>query len=89
MSHSPKCGPSNGTLSKEDPSNIVELGGRPLDLRGDVVVHDVVDWDGPYDVANPQNWTGSKKWLHIGIVSLLALITYVSAIHRMLSKDLL
>ncbi|KAI1170816.1 putative MFS transporter [Nemania sp. FL0916] len=35
----------------------------------------VVDWDGPDDPANPQNWPGSKRWSHIVIVSLLALVT--------------
>ena len=33
----------------------------------------VVDWDGPDDPANPLNWPGSKKTLHVAIVSLFTL----------------
>lgn len=35
----------------------------------------VVDWDGPQDPENPQNWTSGKKWTHIILVSLFALVT--------------
>lgn len=35
----------------------------------------VVDWDGPQDVAFPQNWTDRRKWAHIVMVSLFALVT--------------
>ncbi|KAH9844481.1 Major Facilitator Superfamily [Teratosphaeria destructans] len=35
----------------------------------------VVDWDGPNDPANPQNWTSSTKWMQIAIQSLLTLLT--------------
>ncbi|KAI1158395.1 fluconazole resistance protein 1 [Nemania serpens] len=35
----------------------------------------VVDWDGPDDPANPHNWPDRKRWSHIAIVSLLALVT--------------
>lgn len=35
----------------------------------------IVDWDGPHDPANPQNWTLRKKWAHIIMVSLFALVT--------------
>ncbi|OAQ63053.2 major facilitator superfamily protein [Pochonia chlamydosporia 170] len=31
----------------------------------------IVDWDGPDDPANPQNWTLSKKWLNISVVGLI------------------
>lgn len=36
---------------------------------------DVVDWDGPDDPANPQNWPDSKKWAN---VCVLAAITFFS-----------
>lgn len=39
---------------------------------------DIVDWDGSEDAANPHNWTASKRWTHIIVVSLLALVTYVN-----------
>ncbi|TRX87740.1 hypothetical protein FHL15_011365 [Xylaria flabelliformis] len=35
----------------------------------------IVDWDGLGDPLNPQNWPGRKRWSHIVIVSLLALVT--------------
>ena len=40
----------------------------------------IVDWQKPIneDPANPMNWSESKKWMNIAIVSLLTLITFVS-----------
>ena len=38
---------------------------------------DIVDWDGPDDPENPMNWSDSKKWLNIAVLSGLSLITYV------------
>lgn len=35
----------------------------------------VVDWDGPDDPMNPVNWSPRKKWLNIGVLSLLTLLT--------------
>ncbi|KAL3496827.1 major facilitator superfamily domain-containing protein [Aspergillus germanicus] len=35
----------------------------------------IVDWDGDHDLANPKNWSQHKKWAHIVILSILALIT--------------
>jgi multidrug resistance protein len=35
----------------------------------------IVDWDGPDDPANPQNWTQSKKWGIIAALSTTTLIT--------------
>lgn len=28
-----------------------------------------VDWDGPDDLENPQNWPLSRKWWLVGLVS--------------------
>ncbi|KAL4983222.1 major facilitator superfamily domain-containing protein [Aspergillus falconensis] len=36
---------------------------------------DIVDWDGKDDPTNPRNWPNSKRWAHIVIISILALIT--------------
>lgn len=46
----------------------VELGEKHEDTN-------TVDWDGPQDAANPQNWPSRKKWAHVIIVSLFALVT--------------
>ena len=35
----------------------------------------IVDWEGPDDPANPQNWTAGKKWSNIAILSFLTLLT--------------
>ncbi|KAK0644562.1 major facilitator superfamily domain-containing protein [Cercophora newfieldiana] len=36
---------------------------------------DVVDWDGPDDVENPQNWPEKKKWALIAVMSIMTLVT--------------
>lgn len=36
---------------------------------------DIVDWDGPEDLANPMNWSTGKKATMIFLLSLLTLIT--------------
>lgn len=40
-----------------------------------------VPWE--EDAANPQNWSNLKKSVNLGIVSLLAFITYVLGIIKM------
>jgi hypothetical protein len=35
----------------------------------------IVDWDGPNDPANPQNWAPRKKWGIIGALAAITLIT--------------
>ncbi|PLN76151.1 major facilitator superfamily domain-containing protein [Aspergillus taichungensis] len=35
----------------------------------------IVDWDGDDDPTNPRNWPGSKRWAHVVVISILALIT--------------
>jgi len=35
----------------------------------------IVDWDGPDDPSNPQNWPARKKW---GIIAALAAITLIT-----------
>ncbi|KAI5920636.1 major facilitator superfamily domain-containing protein [Camillea tinctor] len=34
-----------------------------------------VDWDGPNDPENPMNWSESKKWTNIVILSLMTIVT--------------
>ncbi|KAI1746382.1 major facilitator superfamily domain-containing protein [Xylaria scruposa] len=40
---------------------------------------DIVDWDGPNDPANPQNWSEAKTWVHVLIVSLLTFLVPLGA----------
>ena len=35
----------------------------------------LVDWDGPEDPANPLFWSNRKKWLNIGIISVISTVT--------------
>ncbi|ROV93375.1 hypothetical protein VMCG_08407 [Cytospora schulzeri] len=57
-----------------------EKGPSPEKLDNKLEDTNIVDWNGPQDAANPQNWTNSKKWVHIIMVSLFALVTPVSLI---------
>lgn len=59
---------SQPDASRTDSIPHVELGDKHEDANN-------VDWDGPQDVENPQNWPSRKKWAHIIVVSLFALIT--------------
>ncbi|KAL4770348.1 major facilitator superfamily domain-containing protein [Aspergillus nidulans var. acristatus] len=36
---------------------------------------EIVDWDGEDDPTNPRNWPEPKRWAHVVIISILALIT--------------
>jgi hypothetical protein len=40
----------------------------------------IVDWDGPEDTENPLNWTLARKWVNMGLVSAITLLSYVE--HR-------
>lgn len=59
---------------------------------GKVVDHEksqevnIVDWDGPDDAENPHNWSSNKRWIHIVLVSILALITYVLIVFPRVSQ---
>lgn len=35
---------------------------------------DLVDWDGPKDPANPQNWSKNERVGHVVVVSIITLI---------------
>ncbi|KAI6791545.1 MFS general substrate transporter [Hortaea werneckii] len=35
----------------------------------------IIDWDGPDDPANPINWTATRKWTNIAVLSALTLLT--------------
>jgi hypothetical protein len=37
----------------------------------------VVDWDGPDDTMNPLNWSLERKWVNMGLISAITLLTYV------------
>ena len=37
----------------------------------------IVDWDGPDDLANPMNWPSAKKVTAVGLVSLITMLSSV------------
>lgn len=37
--------------------------------------HNVVDWEDSDDPENPKNWPEKAKWLHIGLISAMAIVT--------------
>lgn len=54
----------------------IESSPNPVDLEHKIEERtNMVDWDGPQDGANPQNWPNRKKWAHVIMVSLFALVT--------------
>lgn len=39
----------------------------------------LVDWNGPKDPENPQNWSNGRVGWHIGVIMLLTCVTYAGA----------
>lgn len=38
----------------------------------------VVDFDGPDDPEDPLNWSKTRKWCLVGLISAMTLVTYAS-----------
>jgi hypothetical protein len=67
-------------IAPSDPSsfNSPSTDGDPSSSSAtDSTDENTVWWDGDDDPANPQNWSASKKWGHVGVVSLITFIVYV------------
>lgn len=72
--------PSNreSTISRETSSQVgATAAGTEAKAGGEEIDPDVVDWDGPDDPANPQNWTPKKKWCMIAALAATTLVTLV------------
>lgn len=65
-SHAHSTHTGDATLSEEPSNDAVE------EEESDP---NIVDWDGPDDPENPQNWKASKKW---GIIAALGLVTLIT-----------
>lgn len=50
--------------------------GTPLGNSLDGSDPNIVDWNGPDDAENPQNWSILMRWSHIILVATLGLVTY-------------
>lgn len=59
---------------KEQGTPIETIEDRIQDESDDI---SVVDWDGPNDPSNPMNWSSSRKWTAIGLVSFNTFNAYV------------
>jgi hypothetical protein len=61
--------------SKEDDETNV----APLSLAqlASIATNDpnAVRWNGDEDPENPMNWSAKKKWLNIGVISVMTLLT--------------
>lgn len=44
---------------------------------------EIVDWNGPDDPENPQNWSLRKKWWLVGLVSAVTFNMYVVTLRLM------
>lgn len=66
----------------------VALESGPRD-DGRLVDATVVDWDGTNDAANPLNWPSRKRWAHVIMVAILALITYAFLVDGLEASHLL
>ena len=71
---------TNGEREKRDSSSTSIIGDPEKGPHGTTVTeeeHDpnVVDFDGPDDPTNPLNWTPSRKWANITVLSALTLLT--------------
>ncbi|KAI1141898.1 MFS general substrate transporter [Hypoxylon sp. FL0543] len=53
----------------------VEAGPDNRELNADEKDPNVVDWDGPDDQENPMNWSDTKKWLNVSILSIMTIVT--------------
>jgi hypothetical protein len=64
-------------MSKADTSSDTMSGplesGPPDDSK--LADANVVDWDGTNDATNPHNWPSRKRWAHVILVAILALVT--------------
>jgi hypothetical protein len=57
----------DGDLEKGQPAEITATEAEPQDPN-------IVDWEGPDDPENPLNWSASKKWSNIAMLSFLTFL---------------
>ncbi|KAL4897762.1 major facilitator superfamily domain-containing protein [Aspergillus ambiguus] len=52
------------------------LGDQPMDKSTAPIV---IDWSGPDDSENPQNWSSAKKWMVSSLIWLLTFAVYIGS----------
>lgn len=67
-----------------DPAKLEKDSGfRSLEAESatqDRVDRHVVDFDGPDDPENPLNWSNTRKWCLVGLISAMTLVTYAPSL---------
>lgn len=66
--------PTKGAPTILEENEVLEKGTAVIDLR-EQPDSTIVDWDGPNDPANPQNWSAFWKASNIVVLSAMTLIT--------------
>ncbi|KAK7414754.1 hypothetical protein QQX98_006438 [Neonectria punicea] len=76
-----RLGTASTTAAPADEHNKdIEAGSTSVDLDEPVPRDpNIVDWDGPDDPANPQNWSLGKKAVTVCLVSSITFVTLVEA----------
>jgi multidrug resistance protein len=63
-----------GTQSQAHSTHTLSSG-APLEEQDEPRDPNIIDWDGPNDPENPQNWAASRKW---GIIAALGAVTLIT-----------
>jgi hypothetical protein len=59
-------------LAQDMEKDVESAASSPVEVTSD---GNIVDWDGPDDCNNPQNWSLAKKGVNILILSILTFLT--------------
>ena len=66
----------SSTSSVNEPERDLEKNGvKATEQEQEPQDPNIVDWDGPDDPANPVNWSLTKKWSNIAVLSAMTLLT--------------
>ena len=72
----PRGNETGESYSQEDVERASEE--EKIDVKKDP---NLVDWDGPDDPDNPQNWTRSRKWVITVVLSIMSFsISFASSV---------
>jgi hypothetical protein len=66
----------DGDLVKDNESIVHEAQHDATNARAavELKLEDIIDFDGPDDRQNPQNWSSTYKWSIVVLISVLSLI---------------
>ncbi|KAI7051116.1 MFS general substrate transporter [Hortaea werneckii] len=67
--------PDSSNTSINEPLDDHEKGPIAAEQEQEALDPNIVDWDGPDDPANPVNWSATRKWTNIAVLSALTLLT--------------